>query len=77
MTVMSDQCPTSVPLPPHIPPSSSHARLTCGGASSLCLAGVLVDDIRGDGLLLLLLPHQEDALMDEHVLLLHMMKSLI
>lgn len=38
---------------------------------SLCLAGVLVDDIRGDGLLLLLLPHQQDALMDEHILLLH------
>lgn len=38
---------------------------------SLCLAGVLVDDVGGDGLLLLLLPHQQDALVDEHVLLLH------
>lgn len=37
---------------------------------SLCLAGVLVDDIRGDGLLLLLLPQEEDALVDEDVLLL-------
>lgn len=37
----------------------------------LRLAGVLVDDVRGDGLLLLLLlPHQQDALMDEDVLLL-------
>lgn len=25
--------------------------------SSLCLAGILVDDVRGDGLLLFLLPH--------------------
>lgn len=37
----------------------------------LRLAGVLVDDVRGDGLLLLLLlPHQQDALVDEDVLLL-------
>lgn len=45
--------------------------LTSGGVASLCLAGVLVDDVGGDGLLLLLLPHQQDALVDEHVLLLH------
>lgn len=38
---------------------------------SLCFAGILVDDVGGDGLLLLLLPHQQDALMDEHVLLLY------
>lgn len=42
------------------------------GAAPLALAGVLVDDVRGDGLLLLLLlPHQQDALVDEDVLLLH------
>lgn len=38
---------------------------------ALCLAGVLVDDVRGDGVLLLLLPHEQDALMDEDVLLLN------
>lgn len=42
------------------------------GPPFLRLAGVLVDDVRGDGLLLLLLlPHQQDALMDEDVLLLY------
>lgn len=43
-----------------------------GEAAPLCVPGVLVDDLRGDGLLLLLLlPHQQDALVDEDVLLLH------
>lgn len=43
---------------------------------SLCLASVLIDDVGGDGLLLLLLPHQQDTLVDEHVLLLHQEKKL-
>ena len=37
---------------------------------SLCLADVLVDDVAGDGLLLLLLPHEQHTLVDEHILLL-------
>lgn len=50
------------------------SRLTRGTAF-LRLAGVLIDDVRGDGLLLLLLlPHQQDTLMDEDVLLLHRRK---
>lgn len=45
------------------------------GPASLGLADVLVDDVAGDGLQLLLLPHQHDALVDEHVLLLQEVTS--
>ena len=42
--------------------------------ASLGLADVLVDDITADGLCLLL-PHQQDTLVDEHVLLLQEVTS--